>query len=106
MIRDADDAGSEHDTPGAGRGDGHENFGRRDYFPSRRMMLSDERLFVAELVEPLDQLQVALEAERRVLADAVERGHKNSELHHFSLLGRVLQVAVRRHGGQTGYDEF
>jgi hypothetical protein len=53
------------------------------------MMLADERLFVAELVEPLDQLHVALEAERRIFADAVEWGHENSEFHHFSLLGQV-----------------
>jgi len=30
------------------------------------MMLADERFFVAELVEPFDQLQVAFEAERWV----------------------------------------
>jgi len=54
------------------------------------MMLADEGLFVAELIEPLDQLQVALEAERRVFADAMEGGHENSELHHF-LLARAGQ---------------
>src|ERR1700722_15872645 len=91
MIRDADHAGSKHDVPGARRGHRHENLGRRDYFPSRRMMLADERLFVAELVEPFDQLHVALEAELRVFADAMKRGHENSELHHFSLIGTGLK---------------
>src|SRR5713101_9054273 len=85
MIRDTDDARAELDSLGAGRRDRHENFGRRDYFPSRRMMLADERFFVAELVEPFDELHVALETERRVFADAMKGGHENSELHHLSL---------------------
>ena len=106
MIRDADDAGAEHDPPGARRGDRHEDFGRRDYFPSRRMMLADERLFVAERVEPLDQLQVAFEAERRVFADAVERGDENSELHHSSLVGQGLSRPPWPTAGLSGYDEI
>ena len=62
------------------------------------MMLSDERFFVAKLVEPFDQLHVALEAERWVFADAMEWGHENSELHHFSLRGRIWSGALE-HGG-------
>src|SRR5580658_553998 len=60
------------------------------------MMLADERLFVAELVEPFDQLHVALEAERGVFADAVKGRDKNSELHHFSLSGRARAAASGR----------
>src|SRR5260221_14655499 len=49
------------------------------------MMLADEGLFIAEVVEPFDQLHIALEAERRVFTDAMEGGHENSKLHHFLL---------------------
>jgi hypothetical protein len=51
------------------------------------MMLADKRFFEAELVERFDKLHVALETERRILADAMEWGHENSELHHLSLQG-------------------
>ena len=53
-------------------------------------MLSDEGLFVTKLIQPLDELHVALEAESRVFANPMERCHENSELHHL-----FLAVAVR-----------
>ena len=42
-------------------------------------MLADPGLVVAELVDPLDQLHVARHAERRVLADPMERGEEDAE---------------------------
>src|ERR1700687_3615158 len=51
------------------------------------MMLADKGFFEAELVERFDQLHVAFEAERRILADAMEWGHENSELHNLSSAG-------------------
>src|SRR5260370_38276020 len=88
MIWDADHARAELDSLGARRRDRHEYFQRRDYFPSRRMMLADEGFVVAELVERFDQLHFALETERRMLAHAMNGGHDNSELLHLALIGR------------------
>ena len=44
------------------------------------MVLAEPGLVVAELVEMLDELQIALERERRILADRVERGQEDPEL--------------------------
>jgi hypothetical protein len=42
--------------------------------------------FVAQRVQLLEQLEVAFERERRVLADRVERRQEDSEFHAFSWL--------------------
>src|SRR6185369_4539041 len=44
-------------------------------------MLADPRLVVPEVIEPLDQLHVAGEGERGILAHAVEGGQEDAELH-------------------------
>src|SRR6267143_2564443 len=60
------------------------------------MVLADPDLVVPEVVEPLDQLHVAADGERRVLADAVERREEYPVLH--SAVGHGLSVnrVVRR----------
>src|SRR3546814_21023889 len=45
------------------------------------MMLADPGLVVADRVEVLDQLHVALERRGRVLADRVERRQEDTETH-------------------------
>ena len=45
------------------------------------MMFANERLFLAELIEPLDELHIALEAQSGVFANPVERGHEDTEFH-------------------------
>ena len=45
------------------------------------MMLANERLFIAELVEPLDELHIALEAQGGVFANPVERRQEDTEFH-------------------------
>jgi hypothetical protein len=45
------------------------------------MMLADPRFVVPELVEPLDQLKVSVERERRVLVWTVEGGQEDAKSH-------------------------
>ena len=58
-----------------------EHLGRRDDLVAARVVLADPHLVEAEAVEMLDQVEVALERERRVLPGRVERGHEESEAH-------------------------
>ena len=67
-------------TRARGRG-GDEDFGGSDDLEAGGVMLADPRLVVAEAVEPLDQLQVAVEGRGRVLADGVERCEEDAEAH-------------------------
>src|SRR5438445_217727 len=62
-------------------GDAEEDLGRRDDLVAGGVVLADPGFLEAELVEPLDQLEVALESERRVLAGRMERGHEDAEPH-------------------------
>ena len=74
------DAGAEADVLGALRGGGDEDLGRGDDLVAGRVVLAEPGLVEAEVVEVLDQLEVALERQRRVLADRVERGQEDPEL--------------------------
>ena len=42
-------------------------------------MFADPGLIVAELVEPLDQFQIAMQCERGIVADPVERRQEDAE---------------------------
>jgi hypothetical protein len=68
VVRERDDAGAELDVAGALRGGRDEDLRRGDDLAAGGVVLADPRLVVAEAVEVLDQLQIALERERRVLA--------------------------------------
>ena len=81
VIGQRDDAGAEADVTGALGGGGDEDLGRGDQFPAGRVMLADPGLVVAELVEPFDQLEVAVDRQRGILADAVKRRHEDAEVH-------------------------
>ena len=74
------DAGAEPDVPGALRGGGDEDLGRGDDLVAGGVVLAEPGLVEAELVEVLDQLQVAFEGEGGVLAHRVERGQEDPEL--------------------------
>src|SRR5437867_2972926 len=74
-------ARAQHDVARALGGCGDEDLGRSDSLPSRRVVLADPHLVVAEMVEPLDELHVARQGEGGVLADPVERGEEDAELH-------------------------
>ena len=90
MVRNAHHARTQHDPLGARGRDRHEDFGRRNDLPSGRMMLADEGFFIAELIEPLDQLHVAFETQGWVFADSMKRRHENSESHFPILCGERL----------------
>ena len=60
VIRERGDAGAEADVPRALGGGGDEDLGRGDDLVAGAVVLADPGLVVAELVEVLDQLHVAL----------------------------------------------
>src|SRR3989442_314117 len=97
-------ARAQHDGAGALGGWGDEDLGRSDSLPSRRVVLADPHLVVAEMVEPLDELHVARQGEGGVLADPVERGEEDAELHarvsHGVSVGTVVRRIVARAGGR------
>ncbi len=83
------------------RGGGDEDLGRGDDLVAGRVVLAEPGFVEAELVEMLDQLQIALERERRVLADRVERGQEDPELQSAVGLNGGHR-APRRLGGLCG----
>ena len=66
-------ARAELDALGALGGRGDEDVGRGDRLVAVGVVLADPRLVVAELVQPLDQLEVPLDRQRRVVRRIVER---------------------------------
>src|SRR5262245_51006633 len=81
MVRQARDAGTEHDVPRAlGSCRDHE-LGRRDQLPPSGVMLADPGLVIAQVVEPLDQFHVSGQRQRRILAHAMERSKEDAEFH-------------------------
>ncbi len=101
MVGQADDAGAEFDVAGALGGGGDEDFGGGDGFPAGAVVLADPGFVVAELVEQLDQLEVALEGEGGVLAEPVEGARKMPNF--IRMVGGLLVGAVRiLRGGAVG----
>ncbi|BBZ17863.1 hypothetical protein MGAD_21980 [Mycolicibacterium gadium] len=60
------------------------------------MVLADPRLVESELVHRLDQFEVTLESERRILSSGMERRHEVSESH-----SDILDPAPRRVAGAS-----
>src|SRR5207247_951314 len=90
VVGDADDAGAEPDALGALAGGGDEDFGAGDGLPAAGVVLAYPGLVVAEVVEPGDDLEVALEREGGVLAGAVKGRHKDAKVHAFGGHGFLL----------------
>ncbi len=63
-----------------GSGGRDEDLGRGDDLVAGRVVLAEPGFVEAELVEMLNELEVALERERRVLTYRVERGQEDPEL--------------------------
>jgi hypothetical protein len=80
MIGQRDHAGAELDALGALAGGSQEHFRRSDGLPARGMVLAAPEFVVAEVVELLDEIEVAAELQHRMLADRVMRGEEGSEL--------------------------
>ena len=72
-------AGAEFDALRALAGRSEEHLGRADHLPAGGMMLAAPELVVAELVEMLDQIEVAAELQQRVLADRMMRGEEGAK---------------------------
>ena len=78
VIGQRHDAGAELDAPRALRRGGDEQFGTRNDLEARGVMLADPRFLVTQAVEMLDQLEIALDAERRVFIDGMKRCEENA----------------------------
>src|SRR5262249_42965476 len=76
VIGQREHAGTEHDALGPRRGAGNEEIGRAVNLEAAGMMLADPGLGEAELLQILDQPEIALHQERRVL---VGRGKGRQE---------------------------
>ena len=94
VVADADHAGAELDVARSlGRGR-DEDLGRGDDLGARRVVLADPGLVPPEAVEVLDQLEIALERQCRVLARRMERCHEDAEpqtVRHRIPLVRITQ---------------
>src|SRR4030095_15366890 len=64
--------GAESDVPRPLSGGGDEELGRGDDLVTRGMVLAHPGLVVAEAVEVLDELEVTLDGERRILVHGME----------------------------------
>ena len=78
MIGQRDHAGAEADVARAHRRGGQEHLRAGDDLEAARVMLADPGLVIVQPVEMLDQLHVALDGERRVLAQRMERREEDS----------------------------
>ena len=96
MIRQAGHAGAEFDVLGAFGGGGDDQFGQGDQFPAGGVMLADPGFVVAQPVQPLEQLDIAVDRQRRVFPDPMERCQEDAELHAAMGHVPVLHVSCRR----------
>ena len=81
VVGQADHAGAEFDVLGAVGGDADENLRGGDDFPAGAVVFADPGFVEAEVVQPLDEFQVAFQGQGGVFAGPVERAHKDAELH-------------------------
>ena len=81
VIAQAHDAGAEADVTGAACGGGDKYLGRGYGLPASAVMLADPGFVEPEVVQPLDQLQISLQGQCRVLTHPVKGGHKRPEGH-------------------------
>jgi hypothetical protein len=81
VIGQGDHAGAELDALGALAGGGQEHLGRGDHLPARRMMLTAPEFVVAQLIEMLDELEVAAELQGGIFADRMMGREECAEAH-------------------------
>ena len=81
VVRQAHHAGAQLDAVGALGGGSDEHLGRRDDLPAGAVVLADPGFVETQLVEPLDQFEIAFHGQRGVFANAVERTEKDAKLH-------------------------
>ena len=78
VVRQRHDAGAEPDMPGALRRRGNEHFRAGDQLEAAGMVLADPRLVIIQPVEMLEQFEIALDRQGRVLVVVVKRREKNA----------------------------
>jgi hypothetical protein len=81
VIRQRVHAAAEANVLRARRGGRDEHLGRSDDLVAAGVVLADPRLVEAEPIEMLEQLEVALEREGRILPGWVKRCHEKAEAH-------------------------
>jgi hypothetical protein len=81
VVGQANHPGAQFDVAGALGSGSNENLWGGDNLPAGAVVLSDPGLVKAEVVEPLDQLQVALYSQGGIFSDTVEGAHEDAELH-------------------------
>ena len=72
-------AGAELDRVGDLAGRGQEHLRRGDHLPSAGVVLAAPELVVAEVVEVRGKLEIALELQRRALAERMMWGEERAE---------------------------
>ncbi len=91
-------AGRELDVPRALRGGRDEDLRRTDQLPTAVVMLAEPRLVVTDAVEPLDELEAALERPGGVLRRALDRRCECSEAQRCSHASSVFRWGWGRVG--------
>jgi hypothetical protein len=81
VVARADHAAAELDGARALCRGRDEDLGRRDDLGAGRVVLADPRLVVAQAIEVIDQVEVAVDEHGRVDASRVKRRHEDSEAH-------------------------
>src|SRR5277367_4037180 len=97
MIGQGDNASGQHDALGAFARCGEEHLGRCDHFPAAGVVFTAPEFVVAELVQALDEIEIAAELQHRMLADWMMRGEEGAEAetwHGLSLL--LLPIPIVR----------
>ena len=99
MIRQADNPGAQFDLLRPLRRRSDEHLRRRDDLPPGAVVLADPGFVIAQLVQPLDQLNVPSDGQGGIFANPVEGPQKDSKLHsfwqrHFGSLSNNLLIVV------------
>ena len=99
MIREADDTGAQLNMARPFSRHGHEDFRRSADLRSRRMMFAEPRFVIAAAIEPLNELKIALQRERRIDAWLMERCQKDAKTkpmrHAYSSRRHVRTIAFQ-----------
>ena len=97
VVGQGGDARTEADVLGALRGGRNEHLGRGDDLVAGGVVFAEPGLVEAEPVQVLNQLQVALECQRRVLPHRMEGGQEDAEASG-GPRASMLVIALRSYG--------
>ncbi len=83
VVGQTDNAGAQFNMTGTVGGHSHEQLRGGDGFPTGAVVLPNPGLIIAQVVQPLDQLQVPINGQSRVFSHPVEGTQEDAELHPF-----------------------